>query len=161
MKLPIPSGLPPALLQRAGTALQAQNGSLAHFGLFISPQQAQALVQGQAAALQAAGRVEFGEGILPRMAFAFCNSPYVAPGTFTDILSELTEIFYYFKTESGEQLTDDELLENMKAAYDGPCGGHIPYLRETLLEELARSARLGGGAAALPAEEAEEEAPDE
>ena len=53
----------------------------------------------------------------------------------------LQESFYLYKNESLDELTDDELLEFMKEAFDGRCQGSLEYLEETVLEEFARNIR--------------------
>ena len=45
---------------------------------------------------------------------------------------------------SEPELTDDDLLEFMKEAFDGECEGDLEYLEDTALEEFARSIRREG-----------------
>lgn len=86
-------------------------------------------------------RVEFGEGILPKLIFAFCDSPYVYQSNYVEVLIQLQEIFYQYKNETLDELTDDELLEEMKHAFDGECAGSVEYLQETILDKVARDVR--------------------
>ena len=53
------------------------------------------------------------------------------------------DIFYFFKGEAMEQISDDELIEFMKRDFDGKCQGSIEYLSGTSLEELCRGTRYG------------------
>lgn len=113
------------------------------FGLALCEAEVAALALAQARTLERTGRVEFGDGILPRLIDTFCDSPFIAPATYADTLEALTELFYYFKNEALEQLSDDELLLAMKQGFDGPGQGSIEYLRGTWLENLCRSLRQG------------------
>ena len=45
------------------------------YGLTLSEQDAKLLLRGRQESLKAQRRVEFGEGILPKLIFCFCDSP--------------------------------------------------------------------------------------
>ena len=51
-------------------------------GLVLSPEQALALEQCRAAALEETGRLEMGQGILPELIYAFYDSPCLSPETY-------------------------------------------------------------------------------
>lgn len=57
--------------------LQKSNEVSERYGLSLSESQTRSLVLAEAESLRAAGRLEFGEGILPRLIYAFCDSPYM------------------------------------------------------------------------------------
>jgi len=78
-------------------------------------------------------RVEFGEGILPRLIFTFCDSPHIYQQNYVETLLRLQDIFYLYKNECMDELTDDELLDFMKKAFDGECEGSLDYLEDHLL----------------------------
>ena len=42
---------------------------------------------------------------------AFCDSPYIMQSNYEETLEELQDIFYFFKEEAMEQISDDELIE--------------------------------------------------
>lgn len=124
-------------------ALAACNELTARYGLALSEKQMMALTERRFQALKAVGRVEFGEGILQKLIYTFCDSPYISQNNYEETLSELQDIFYYFKNESMERLSDDELLEAMKAVFDGKAQGSLEYLAGTALETLCRALRGG------------------
>ncbi len=136
--------LPPALLEaQAVRALERVNTPTHQGQLVLEPEEIRWLAQRRTEVLRGTGRVEFGEGILPRLVTVFRNSPYIAPADFAAIVNELLECFYHFKNEGMEALPDDELLEFMERQFNGPCHGSVEYLGGTLLENLARRARFG------------------
>lgn len=55
----------------------------------------------------------------------------------------MQEIFYRCKNETMDVLTDEELLECMKAAFDGECEGPLEFMEETAMDEIARAVRRG------------------
>lgn len=61
-----------------------------------------------------------------------------------ETITRLQEIFYLYKNESMDELTDDELLDYMKEAFEGECEGSLEFLEETVLEGFARNIRREG-----------------
>ena len=123
--------------------LSACNKFTEKYGLVLSEKQITSLTERRFEALKGNGRVEFGEGIMKKLIYAFCDSPYVQQLTWEETLEELQDAFYYYKNESDDRLADDEIIEYMKKTFDGVAQGSMEYLTETSLEELCRNARHG------------------
>lgn len=113
------------------------------FGLVLSDEDAALLLKERKEVLKNQERVEFGEGILPKLIYAFCDSPYIYQDNYAETLGRLQDIFYFYKNESLDEIPDDELIGFMKAGFDGPCQGSLDHLEDTGLETLARRARFG------------------
>lgn len=96
--------------QRTEAALLRGNAVTERFGLTLTPEQCGRLLERRAEALRETERIELGEGILPKLAVALCDSPCVGPENWEEALGGLTELFYHFKGACGEHLGDDELL---------------------------------------------------
>lgn len=111
------------------------------YGLSLSEQDITELVELRAQALRSTGRVEFGGGILPKLIRAFCKSPYVDQYNYAATLAELQDAFYYFKNESDDRFSDDELIEFMAAVFNGKAEGSAELLCTISLEALCRWAR--------------------
>ena len=124
-------------------ALEACNAVTLRFGLTLTQPQMQALAERRFSALQETGRVEFEEGVLHKLALAFCDSPYLLQEEYADTLAALQDLFYYFKGEAEEAIPDDELIFAMKEMYDGRAQGSLDYLAGTSLEQLCRNVRFG------------------
>jgi hypothetical protein len=127
----------------AAQELRDCNGFTGQFGLSLREEQIQSLVARRFGALRDTGRVEFGGGILPKLIYAFCDSPYISQETYEDTITELQDLFYYYKNESEDRLSDDELISFMKTVFDGRAQGSLDYLAGTSLEELCHDARNG------------------
>lgn len=123
--------------------LEQCNEISGQYGLRLSRRQMQALLQHRTQTLAKTGRVEFGESILPKLIYAFCDSPYLLQQHYEETLMELQELFYFFKGEAAETLSDDELVEYMKVVFNGKAQGSLEYLAGTSLEQLCRRAREG------------------
>ena len=128
-------------IQSAAQELRSLEEVTAPYGLSLSVEQIRNLVERRFDALRDTGRVEFGGGILGKLVRAFCDSPYLTRENYEETLLELQDSFYYFKNESLDRLTDDELIEFMKQVFDGRAQGSLDYLSGTSLEELCRYAR--------------------
>lgn len=111
------------------------------FGLILSKEDAEILLQDRKDTLREQQRVEFGEGILPKIIFAFCDSSYIYQENYVATIGQLQEIFYLYKNESLDELSDDELLDYMKESFEGECQGALEYLEDTALERFARRMR--------------------
>ena len=125
-----------------GTLL-ACNEKTQRFGLCLTEEQARELVICRNNSLKKYQRVEFGSGILDKLIYVFCDSPYIDGGSYAETLEKLQDVFYAFKNETQDKVTDDEILNFMKEQFDGICCGDIEYLGGTCLERFSRAVRDG------------------
>jgi hypothetical protein len=113
------------------------------YGLTVTPEQAAELVETRAVSLSDNGRIEFGGGIIHILMKRFCDSPYISSYNYNQTLHELIEIFYYYKNETLDLVSDDELIQYMKSEFDGPCRGSLELLAGLSLDRMARNIRFG------------------
>lgn len=119
------------------------NRKAERFGLTLTRQDAELLLQERGHALREQGRVEFGRGILPKLIDTFCDSDFISQQDYVDTLARLQEIFYLYKNEVQDELTDDELLNLMKEQFEFLCFGDLDYLEGTCLSNFAQAVRAG------------------
>jgi len=124
--------------------IRAMNQSSEQYDLRLSDEAIAVLMNDRKVILKEQGRVEFKGGVLKKLIAAFCDSPYIWQDNYEDTLGRLQEIFYLYKNESEDRLTDDELIRFMKERFNGECGGSCDYLEETCLQEPAREIRREG-----------------
>lgn len=113
------------------------------FGLSLNEEEAELLAEERVLALKKERRVEFGEGILPKIIYAFCDSSYIMQENYCDVLMELQEIFYAYKNEMLDEITDDELITFMREQFEEVCFGDLDYLKGTCLDIFAQAVRAG------------------
>lgn len=111
------------------------------FGLSLTDDDIGELLVRRRESLSEQQRVEFGAGILDKIIFAFCDSDYVYQENYLETIIRLQNIFYLYKNESLDELTDDELISIMRNAFEEKCNGSLEYLEETFLDEFARNIR--------------------
>lgn len=113
------------------------------YGLTLTEQDAKVLVTERKGSLQTQKRVEFGQGVLPKLIYAFCDSAYITQENYVDMLTQLQELFYLFKNEMMDEITDDELICFMKEEFETICYGDLEYLGGTCLDIFAQAIRAG------------------
>ena len=123
------------------SAIKKTNEYTKRYGLCLTDQDIQELLVSRRECLAKQQRVEFGAGILDKIIFAFCDSEYIDQENYAETISRLQSIFYLYKNESMDELTDDELISIMRNAFDVECQGSLEYLEETFLDSFARKIR--------------------
>ena len=116
-------------------ALEACNQKTAAFGLTLTGEEMEALAEGRERALADTGRVEFGDGILPALIDALCDSLYLQQSDWAETLLSAQAVFYHWKEEAGDLVPDRALLAFLRRAFDGARGA-ISYLEGFSLKEL-------------------------
>ena len=115
------------------------------YGLALSEEDAQIIIAERRNTLMAEKRVEFGQGILPRLIYEFCDSSYISQDNYLETMVRLQEIFYFYKNETMDELTDNELIHFMKEQFETVCYGDLEYLEGTCLEIFSQAVRSGYG----------------
>lgn len=124
-------------------AVMRMNERTEQFGLVLREEDGKLILEEKNRILRELKRVEFGPGITEKLIDEFCDSPYIDQNSYVDTILRLQEIFYQYKNETLDELTDEELLKLMKTAFDGGCHGDLEYLEGTYLEEVSRAIRAG------------------
>lgn len=114
------------------------------YGLQLSANEMRELCILHDAALKNSGRIELGGGILPLLAAAFGDSPYLAPREYAATLAALLELFYQLKNDCCDRLSDEELIEKMADCYNHEAHGSVEFLTDAAMQgtlpELDRTA---------------------
>lgn len=113
------------------------------YGLTLTDNQIVNLLERKKEVLKETGRIEFREGIIDKIIREFFDSPYINQDNYFFTLYELVEIFYEYKNETMDLITDDELITFMKKSFDGICKGDIKYLAETIMYRMKENLLKG------------------
>lgn len=133
------------------------NETAAEYGLLLSAQDAQQIVEHRNEVLQSCARVEFSFSPLLRIAQALSASPFVSRTDYADTIHAFVELFYDAKNETLDSVGDEELIDRMVEEFNTSCQGSLELLESRSLFRLSQSAR--SRAYEYSFEEAEE--PDE
>lgn len=123
--------------------LLALNDRLAEYGLVLSAEDVREILVERRVALREAERVELGESIAPRLVEAFYDSDYIDRQNFVETVIRLQEIFFLYKNEVIDTMSDEELLHVMRMLFDRCCYGDVEMFESTVLEAFARAIRAG------------------
>lgn len=121
------------------------NEAARRYGLSLSEQDARLILRERKHALAEQKRIEFGEGIAAKIIYEFCDSDYIQQSNYVETIIRLQEIFYLYKNEMQDEITDDELLHLMKEQFENLCFGDLDYLETTCLVGFAEAIRAGYG----------------
>ena len=113
------------------------------FGLVLSEQDAKLILEEQRNTLREQKRVEFGSGMTVRIIEAFCDSDFISQDNYVELIIRLQEIFYLYKNEMMDEISDDELLHFMREQFDQTCFGDPDYLEGTCLNIFSQAIRAG------------------
>lgn len=129
------------LKQQSVTEILKTNEETAEYQLTLTKEEAVQLIDTRKDALAATQRIELGGGIINKMIHEFKDSPYISQYNYVHTISELIDTFYYFKNETLDEVSDDDLIELMKKLYDEKCHGSIELLQGKELEKYAHDVR--------------------
>lgn len=121
------------------------NETAEQYGLSLTEQDARLILEEHKKSLAEQKRVEFGESIVAKIICEFCDSGYIQQSNYAETIIRLQEIFFLYKNEMQDEITDDELLHLMKEQFENLCFGDLDYLESTCLSDFAEAIRAGYG----------------
>lgn len=119
------------------------NEKTSQYQLTLSKEEAILLIDARRDALKATHRIEIGGGTINKLIEHFKDSPYISQYNYVSTLGELIDTFYYFKNETLDTISDDELMDVMKELFDGQCRGSMELLQGREMERVAHDVRFG------------------
>lgn len=127
--------------QGAAEALSRLLPLMERYGMTLTPAQQSTLLRREREAVENTGRILLGPGVLPKLAYAFCDSPFLQREEWAQTLGELTELFYALKSDGEGFFTDDELVAEMADRFNQEAQGSLEYMAETCVGDLLRQRR--------------------
>lgn len=135
-------GISSSLIEKQAVAeITKCNEYTFRFGLTLSRRDAVELFETRTLALKTNGRLEFGGSIIDKIIRGFCDSPFISMHNYAETLHELIEIFYFYKNETLDLMSDDDLIKFMKISFDSTCQGSLELLAGRELASMARNLR--------------------
>jgi hypothetical protein len=123
--------------------LSSMNQKTERFGLALGEDEISELVEFRNQSLKIHKRIEFGAGILEKLIYVFCDSQYINQSNYLLTLEKLQDIFYKFRNDTLDRMTDDEILTFMKEQFETICAGDLEYLESTCMEKFSAEVRGG------------------
>lgn len=113
------------------------------YGLVLSEEDAVELSETRNKALADNDRIEIGVGAIAEIIKRFSKSRYVNDDNYTYVLNEITDIFYYIKTETNDKVNDRELLDELFKRFELNCRGSMDLLLGREAERIIRKINSG------------------
>ncbi|MGY0373342.1 DUF6323 family protein [Clostridium sp. JNZ J1-5] len=127
------------IIRQAFIEIQQINEETLEYGLKLSEKDIKTIIKTRNEALISSGRVEFGGGIIAKIISSFCDSPYILQNNYVETINDLIETFYYYKNETMEEISDDQLINFMKEHFDNKCHGDLDLLRYKYLDKISHN----------------------
>lgn len=112
------------------------NDVSSRYGITLNESDAKELIVVRQETMRDVGLIEFRSSIVEEVILAFCNSQFITKYDYLDILSQLVEIFYYYRSEVDELLSDEDIIKYLRLSFEGPCQGSLDYLSDHQLSKL-------------------------
>lgn len=105
------------------------NSKTAEYGLTLTESQAIELIETRGNALRENGRMEIGLGAVKKIIESFSASSFINNDNYAETLNDLLEIFYYYKTESHDRVSDNELIGIMFDHFENKYYGSVKLMQ--------------------------------
>ncbi len=112
-------------------------------GLVLSPEDARELSEVRTRSLKDNERLEIGLGAMEGVIRRFSQSAFINPDNYAYVIAEVTDLFYYIKTETDDKISDTELLDELYLRFEQRCRGSIDLLLSREGEILIRKINAG------------------
>lgn len=116
------------------------------YGLVLTFEEAEEIIEARSSVLQSYGRIELGTGPTGKLISSFCSSAFIEQEEYAATMKDLQEVFYYMKNETEDSMGDDELIEVIKDFFENTCRGSIELLKGRELETFSKECRHRNGA---------------
>ena len=119
------------------------NETTEQFGLSLTEEDAKLILAERKNALAEQKELSLVKELRQKSFMNFCDSEYIHQSNYVETIIRLQEIFYLYKNEMHDEITDDELLHLMKEQFENICFGDLDYLESTCLANFAEAIRAG------------------
>ncbi len=113
------------------------------YGITLLPEEAREISEIRQKSLADNERIEVGVGAVAEIIRRFCRSRYVNRENYAYVIGEVTDLFYYIKTDTDDKITDRELADLLYVAFEQRCRGSVELLESREAEILIRKVNAG------------------
>ncbi len=105
--------------------ISALNEKTEEYGLVLSPNDCKEIAESRSELLSETERIEVGIGAVKRIIEEFCDSGYISPQNFKDVIEGLLECFYTIKSETFDKADDETVISFLKDVFENDAGGDV------------------------------------
>ena len=107
------------------------------YGLRLTTDEAISIIEKRNQSLEDNGRLEFNNVLIKKLIIEFASSGYITQDNYAETIYDLIDIFYFYKNETYDKLSDDELIAIMRDSYDNECEGSLELLQCRTLDNIS------------------------
>ena len=127
------------------------NSATQKYGLILTETIAKEIAVSRQQTLKDNDRIDFSPDPMVRLVKAFSQSYYITQDTFSEVISEMIELFYFLKNEiidedGNEILSDDDMISEMLIVFNDYCAGEMELMQNKGVEIIIRKYRFKGWA---------------
>lgn len=102
------------------------------YGLILTNEDVEEIMKSRDYSLKNYGRIDLNMDITKKIINNIYPSQYTDKDDYVEIINDLQDIFYFFKNETLDQISDDEVIDTIIEFYEKTCGriDHIQNLVE-------------------------------
>jgi len=119
------------------------NSTTQKHGLVVTEIIAKEIAEAHNLALKENDRVDFSSDTVTRLVKAFSESYYITQETFSEIIGEIIDLFYFLKNEIDDVLSDDDMISEMLIVFNETCFGVIEVMQSKGVEKIIRKYNFG------------------
>ena len=90
--------------------VQKCNEKTLEYGLKLSAEDINIILQTRKESLIKTGRIELGGELIQKIILTFCDSPYISQYNYIETIDDIIETFYYYKNETMDEIGDEDLI---------------------------------------------------
>ena len=130
-------------LQPVDDKILALNDVSREYGLVLTAEDAKELSEIRERSLKDNERLEIGLGAMEGIIRRFSKSSFINQENYAYVIAEVTDLFYYIKTETDDKISDNELLDELYLRFEQRCRGSVDLLLGREGEILIRKVNAG------------------
>ena len=130
-------------LQPVDDKILALNDVSREYGLVLTAEDAKELSEIRERSLKDNERLEIGLGAMEGIIRRFSKSSFINQENYAYVIAEVTDLFYYIKTETDDKVSDNELLDELYLRFEQRCRGSVDLLLSREGEILIRKINAG------------------
>ena len=130
-------------LQPVDDKILALNDVSREYGLVLTAEDAKELSEIRERSLKDNERLEIGLGAMEGIIRRFSKSSFINQENYAYVIAEVTDLFYYVKTETDDKVSDNELLDELYLRFEQRCRGSVDLLLSREGEILIRKINAG------------------
>ena len=131
------------LTEKSSKKLIKLNNESINYGLVLSEKDVKNIMKHTNETLTKIGRIETSTSSLEKIIEIVYSSPYTDKENYVENINDMQEIFYYFKSEVLDLISDDEVIEILEKTYEDKKGEMFQI--QGAIDDFAKEFKLTGG----------------